>query len=368
MIRILIWIFLWTGFAAVEALPTIAIITGKIQGGKPWDPDSIHSGITGSEEAVIYISQKLAQLGHRVVVLAEVPPNSPHSAKWANPRFVDFSFDDGSFFDVAISWRLPEIAALLKTRARKVYFWPHDFCSGRFSESEIKGFDDVLWLSQSQRAQWISVNPAFSQFTQIFGNAINPEQFRAIEERSNPYSCIYASSYERGLEVLLDVWPIVKKLYPRATLDIYYGWPKVGFQFLLPIQEGKLRSSIASLGFLAVHEHGLVSHEELTRAYERASFWTYPCTTLAIETFCISALRAQFAGAIPVIIKGTALYETVPHGYFCLDKKEYLTTLLQAMADAEKISLEDRKKQRKFILEKYTWEKIAAEWSAKFSH
>jgi glycosyltransferase involved in cell wall biosynthesis len=366
-IRFILFILILFNLNCNEPSQTIAIVTGKIRGAKPWDPDSIHSGITGSEEAVIYISQKLAKLGHQVIVFADIPQNSRHSLEGANPRFVDFSFNDGEIYDVAVAWRLPQIAKFLKTRAREIYFWPHDLCFSWIPESDILGFDDVLWISRSQREQWISINPAFNRFSHIYGNGINPEQFGTIQKRSNPYSCIYASSYDRGLEVLLNIWPKVKKQYPRAVLDIYYGWPGSTSPSWTPAKEGKLRAALATLAFLDVREHGLVNHETLAKAYESASFWTYPCTALPLETFCISALKAQFAGAVPVVIKGSALNETVPHGYFCLEEKDYLSVLLEAMGEAEKISEENREKQRAFILEKYTWEKIALQWSRRFA-
>jgi glycosyltransferase involved in cell wall biosynthesis len=164
------------------------------------------------------------------------------------------------------------------------------------------------------------------------------------------------------LEVLLDIWPRVKCEFPKATLDIYYGWQSMSLRIVSPVEELRLRTKVASLAFLDVTEHGRVSHDALTRAFERSSFWTYPCTYTPIETFCITALRAQFAGAVPVVITGSALRETVRCGYQCLEAEEYLPLLLEAMRNAEKISVADRLAQRRFILKRYTWESIAAKW------
>ena len=36
--------------------------------------------------------------------------------------------------------------------------------------------------------------------------------------------CIYGSSYDRGLEHLLKLWPDVIKEVPNAQLRIFYGW------------------------------------------------------------------------------------------------------------------------------------------------
>ncbi len=341
---------------------TIGIITYKVPNLKPWDPDTIQRGITGSEEAVIYVSEKLAALGFKVVVFGDPPAGSVHSSTIANPRFVSLDRPYHGALDIAISWRMPHIAKELKRRVPKVYFWPADTNDQRLPKEMIEAFDGVLWNSEWQRKQWMSINPEFARFRSVFGNAINPEGFSEPEERENPYSCIYGSNYARGLEIMLDIWPAVKDRYPRATLDIYYGWQHWGC--LAPDKEVKMRGQITRLK--DVREHGLVGHQELNRAYGKASFWTYPC--IMPETFCITALRAQMGGAIPVIIEGSALSETVRHGYRCKDQNEYLSTLLTAMGAAESISLDDRKKMREFILQEYTWEKIAAGWHELFNN
>lgn len=351
-----------TSHAACDSQKTIAIVTYKVYGAKPWDPDSIHSGVTGSEEAVIYVSQKLATLGYQVTVLGNPPEDSPHSAKDANPRFVDDGFDDGTHYDIAISWRMPDKALLLKQRATKVYLWPHDTYHWPLTEEQISGFDDVLWLSNWQREQWMSINPGFATFTQIIGNGINPEQFSEVTQRKNPYSCIYSSNYARGLEILLDIWLGVKQEFPQATLDIYYGWQHWGL--LSPEKEAKMRAQIATLRAFGVHDHGLVSHQKLNDAYAQASLWTYPC--IGLEVFCITAIRAQVAGCVPVIIDGHGLIETVRHGYRCTKPDEYLATLLHAMREIRMVTVDERQKIGNFVREEYTWGLVAEKWKRLF--
>ncbi|MEI8365917.1 MAG: glycosyltransferase family 1 protein [Parachlamydiaceae bacterium] len=358
---LLLFLLLLSPFNHAETQKSLAIVTcgGWIQ---PWDPDSIKSGITGSEEAVIYMSQELAKLGYKVSVLGNPPENSPYSRSDANPRYVSINSYDGTKFDIAISWRMPNIAGQLKTHARAVYLWPHDSCQCYLSAEQINDFTGVLWLSQWQRQQWMSINLPFAKFEKIFGNAIFPEQFKPVHDRTNPYSCIYGSNYGLGLEVLLDIWPDIKKQYPQATLDIYYGWQHWGM--LSPEKEAKMRTQVAALAASGVTDHGLVGHEELNRAYEQASFWTYPC--IGNETFCITAIRAQFAGAVPVIIEGSCFKETVRHGYKCQTAGEYQATLIKAMQEAEKITLADRQKMGDFIRKEYTWKIMAEKWKQHF--
>lgn len=349
--------------ASLQGEKSIGIYTYQVSGMKPWDPDDVKSGICGSEEAIIYLSQKLAELDCKVLVFANPPQNSPYSLPETNPRYVPVDFNDYPTLDLAISWRMPDAAQRLKSRAKKVYLWPHDTISHVVSKEEIDEFDDVLWLSEWQRNQWISLNPGFAKFTKIFGNGIDPKQFRIQEERSNPHSCIYGSNYARGLEILLDIWPDVRAKIPDATLDIYYGWQDWG---LLPLEKkARMKAQVLSYASLGVTEHGQVGHEELNRAYEKTSLWTYPC--IGLETFCITALRAQLAGAIPVIIDGSALGETVRHGYKCTKKEEYLPLLLVAMQEAEKTTLADRKKMGEFVLKEFTWEKFAEALNSRLS-
>lgn len=347
---------------SVEAKRTIGFFTYQGCGGKPWDPDSIKSGITGSEEAIIYMSKELAELGFAVTVFANPPDNSSYSLPTANPRYVPCIVNEDTKLDIAIAWRTPGSVDVLKQIGKHVYLWPHDTFHWHMPLDQINTFKDVLWLSKWQRDQWISVNPAFVKFNKIFGNGITPNQFQPIQERTNPHSCIYGSNYARGLELLLDIWPEVKKEFPKATLDIYYGWQHWGL--LSPEKEKKMRKQIEDLVSLEVHEHGLVGHEELNRAYEKASLWTYPC--IAPETFCITGIRAQLSGAIPVIIEGSALKETVRYGYKCQKPEEYLATLLQALRESDKISVEDRKKMGEFVLKEYTWKSIAEKWKVLF--
>ncbi len=350
-------------YAKADSSETIAIFTHKIDCLGNWDPDNIKTGLPGSEEAVVYMAEELANLGYQVIVYGSPSFSSSYSSVGMNPRYLDCDLDDGHHVDIAIAWRRPDIGRDLKKRASQVYLWVHDIARKKFSEEDLSFYDDVLWLSQWQKEQWTCVSPAFAKFNNIYGNGINLKQFETLQKRENPYSCIYGSNCSRGIEVLLEIWPEIKQQFPRATLDIYYGWPKWGK--LAPEKEQYLKQVIQDLKSLDVQQHGFVGHEELNRAYEKASLWTYPC--LEPETFCITGIKAQMAGAIPVIIECSALKETVPYGYKCTNRNEYLATLIKAMKAAERITLADRQKIRTFISSQFTWKTIAEQWDQKFN-
>jgi glycosyltransferase involved in cell wall biosynthesis len=360
------YLFSFCFFALIfgEEPKKIGIFTYRVLGMPPWDPDSVKLGIPGSEEATIYISQELAQLGYQVVVFGQPPLHSSHSQPSANPRFLDVCMEPlfENMFDVAIAWRMPDAAKRLRKYAKKVYLWPHDTIHHVVPLEQIESFNDVLWLSKWQREQWISINPAFGKFTSIFGNGLTVDPDKPISKKYNPHACIYGSNYARGLEILLEIWPAVRKEFPESTLDIYYGWQHWGL--LSNEREAKMREQVSQLVSQGVVDHGMVNHAQLEEAYGKASIWTYPC--IAPETFCITGLRAQYAGAVPVIIEGSALAETVRWGYRCKTKEEYLPTLLKAMKEVTGISLIERQKNREFIEKEFTWKIIAKKWKELF--
>jgi glycosyltransferase involved in cell wall biosynthesis len=265
-------------------------------------------------------------------------------------------------FDVIIVCRVPEFVEHLKSFTKKIYFWPHDILSYHVKDEIVDAYDDVLWLSAWQRRQWISMAPRFAKFCHLFGNGLQPYQFTAIQERENPYSCIYASNYARGLSVLLDQWPSVKGAFPKATLDIYYGWGHWGT--MSDTQERNLRHQVIDLQSLDVKEHGQVGHETIASAFSKASLWTYPC--IHAETFCITAIKAQLSGAIPVIVEGSALKETVRHGFRCEQKEGYGALLLKALTEVGQITLQQREEMGRFVLGQFTWEKIVSQWNELF--
>jgi len=326
-----------------------------------WDPDSIHKGIPGSEEAIIYSSEELKNLGFKVFVLNNYQNKEKYSHPSANPCYAGYLHKD-DLFDFTILHDEPRFMSILRERTRKLYLFPNNPCYQKFSEGEMNAFDGVLWISEYQRNQWISLNPGFAKFEKVFGYGINPTQFQPVQTRTNPYSCIYASDYSRGLSILLRCWPKIKSQFSQATLDIYYGLRNWGNMSLE--EEQFIRTSIEDLKTLGVTDHGQVGHQELATAFSNASLWTYPCT--CPETFCITAIKAQLSGAIPVIIEKAALAETVKFGFKCSSPNEYEDLLLQAMERIETIPLEERRRIGKFILEKFTWKKMTARWSELF--
>lgn len=176
---------------------------------------------------------------------------------------------------------------------------------------------------------------------------------------------IYASSYDRGLPTLLELWPEVRKEVPDAELDIFYGWNSFDAVHKSNPEQMKWKwGVIRQLNLLkdqGVTEHGRVDHETLAQKFKEAKVWAYP--TEFTEIHCITALKAQEAGCIPVTTGCYALKETVVNNEFTVEcediytnsekRKEYVDNLVKALKTE---NYEVKKVDGAY------WESIARRW------
>lgn len=187
----------------------------------------------------------------------------------------------------------------------------------------------------------------------------------------NPYACIYTSSYDRGLEHLLKMWPEVKKAVPEAELHIFYGWQ---------LFEKFYRDNPGSMAWKdridemmkhdGITHHGRLPQPEIVEWYEKCGLWTYP--THFGEISCISAMKAQVYGAVPVVVNYAALDSTVQHGikvdgdiYDKETAEEYQKELISLLKD-HKRQEDIRKKMVPWAKKNFTWESVADQWSKEF--
>ena len=117
---------------------------------------------------------------------------------------------------------------------------------------------------------------------------------------------MYGSAPNRGLELVLSMWPRIAAALPGATLKVYYGfsasfvkWGAAhmgpGFAAWRARMERLLHGPSALPGVVYV---GMVDHVRLAAAYAEAHFSLYP--TVYPETGCVSLMKAQAMGAVPV--------------------------------------------------------------------
>jgi len=337
-----------------------------------WDPFTVSKGLPGSEECAVYGSQELANRGHSVTLYMNPPDDSLWSSPFSNPRWLpeDFwvSAQNSEKYDLVFMWRRFDINTG-RLRSNKIFFWPHDSPPIINGDLIFPSFDGICILSQHHYKQF-SNDEHFIGFKKIpytiSGNGVLLEQFSNPISFTNPYSIGYFSNYARGLIILISLWPNIKKEFPNATLSICYGrehWNTMSpqdFKFVI--------DKIEEYKNLGVTEYGKIGHLQLADIMQKTSILAYPCIVTS-ETFCITVVKAQLAGMIPVTTRIAALNETVHPDAPCIseirvnkDIENYLEKLFETLKRINNPEvLQERLKYIEYA-KQYAWEHCVDKW------
>ncbi|TAL41571.1 MAG: glycosyltransferase [Salinibacterium sp.] len=355
----------------------ITIWTGSAW--EPWGPASVEDGgIGGSETAAVHMARELARRGHEVTCFGQ---HTGFEGTWDGVLYRNFeaAITDSSLLDCDVFVSSRDKRALrLKPHARYKVLWVHDIHVGDDFEQELLKYDRIWCLTEWHRKtlQGYYAHVSKSKLT-VIRNGIDAARFVQVEPHSTrkPHF-VYSSSPDRGLNVLLDLWPQIKALRSDAELHVYYGFDtwekmavrnKVGQAQIAWFKERLIgeRAEKAQIWY-----HGRVGQAELAAAFSKSPLWLYP--TGFKETYCITALEAQAAGAVPISTRLAALSETVkvgtliaPHNTEARYRTEFLDAckhfLITHPEEATKLSGEGRA----WAMEQ-TWSKLADAWLAEF--
>jgi glycosyltransferase involved in cell wall biosynthesis len=141
-----------------------------------------------------------------------------------------------------------------------------------------------------------------------------------------PGRVLWASSPDRGLHLLLQAWPEIRRRVPHATLHALYNFAPGP---LLDYEEGSIglnglpvtpdiqelaqryryiRYATTRLKDMGVVQVGSCSRSEVVREMNEAVVLGYPCDTIRYtEGFSVTTMEACAAGLVPVISDEDAL-------------------------------------------------------------
>lgn len=184
------------------------------------------------------------------------------------------------------------------------------------------------------------------------------------------HNLFWGSSYDRGLDLLLFMWPDILAKYPEAQLHIAYGWNTFDiFNRDNPERQQWKQSVTDMMNQKGIVHHGRIGKDELKKVRQECGIWVYP--THFSEISCMTALECQADGLVPVTMNAFALKETVGSGIL-IDgdikkpevQEEYIRELLSLMEDKDRWKKEQHKGTK--FAKKFTWEKIAPKWADYF--
>lgn len=374
---------------------SVVIFTGASAIGE-WGPWSLDEGIGGSEEAIVRLSRRLAQQGYDVHIYAN-PGNkagdyhansdteckcdgtSPHlydTVKWHNYWELDLR----DTFDIFVAWRSPWFFDA-DVNARKSYLWLHDVMQPEeFTPERLAKLDKVIVLSKYHRSLFPDIP---DDKIMLSANGIDADEFEREEDapkygisgpKRDPRTIVYQSSHVRGLSHLYDIWPEVKKAVPDAKLRVMYGWNsyiainKDNPERMDWMEQMKKRCEELE----DVEDIGKVSQGRIVEELLSAGVWAYPCTFP--EIYCITSVKAQAGGAVPVCSNFAALDEVVQFGAKVdlgdewndgKAKEAYTKALIDMLKDTDKQE-RIRKEMMPAARKMFLWQNVASAWIAEW--
>jgi glycosyltransferase involved in cell wall biosynthesis/tetratricopeptide (TPR) repeat protein len=297
-----------------------------------WSPASINDGgIGGSETCLTYLALGLTARDWDVRVYADAVPGAIGNTIWRPSS----RFRPTEEADAVIVSRAPH-AFDVDIHAPVRALWCHDATyADQLTPRRAQRITDMITLSEWSRDAFKEQYPFLTdEQLRIIRNGVSLESMAGepkfprgnagFDERKPV--CIYSSSADRGLDVLLEWWPQIKTLVPEAELHVYYGWETLDkmarFRPELLQFKAKVFELIARAGGEAggVHMKGRVGQTALYEAMQEARVWSYP--TYFTETSCIGAMEARSAGLAVVTSRLAALSETVGGHGLLLDVDE----------------------------------------------
>ena len=350
--------------------PTTLIVVNPVGGG--WDARDDKS-YGGSEEAVVGLAEELVAKGHLVAVSRNAPTKLQGAHELKGVQYLDHEKMKAIACDLLIVYKWPEFLDN-DIKARRVFFWttdPND--PNHLTPSRMEKVDKVVALTEWHREELIGLNPAISddKFIAIpYGIPYElfdvPELFNTqVPLKRNPHTMVYASSLDRGLDILLDNWDTIRHHVPDATLHVWYGWGLFDKVTGAEAGFGEARKW-KDMMIQKMAKPGIIIHER-TAPDDRTPFvntaiWAYPCT--GGERFCLTGVKAQKLGAIPIIFRTMALRDTVKYGEWptseIIDQESisvYVTKLVNAML-GEQWQVEERSRMVSDPDVALTWERV----------
>jgi len=227
-------------------------------------------------------------------------------------------------------------------------------------------FDRIMGVSQ-WHSDYLKMVYPFLNNLKPTRNGIDLLRFSQEVER-NPHKVVYSSSPDRGLDMLLSMWPMIVAVVPDAELHVYYGFQNID---RLP-HLSRLRQQWEEMLQKAprVAWHGRLDQVELAKEFLSAGVWLYPTTFL--EVSCITAMEAMAAGVAMLATKCGALPETVGDRGI-LVPGQVVSPIYHRMFIGHAVSLLQQEHWRKEWADKglahapmLSWELVAQDWVREF--
>lgn len=337
----------------------------------------------GSQSALSYLAETFARRGHDVHVFnfTTMPGDylgvHCHAVDQMTEAFLQ-SLD----LDVFIILNGAGNGALMRdrlgVRPRLVLWTGHPDTEAAVqplaSAAERTCYDAFAFVSEWQRSCYQRRFQIEPDKTVIHRNAMAPafenmfpEGTDILTAKSQPPVLVYTSVPDRGLALLVELFPLIRHRVPGAMLRVFSSTT------LYQISKADDESAHGAIYQRCREVEGIeligsVPQPELAAAMKSASVWAYSSTVA--ETSCITAMEAMAAGCFLVTSELGGVPETtfgfanlIRHDgglrQYALDFADAVVDFLSLPADEAESHL---RQQHDFANDEHVWSHRAAQW------
>lgn len=316
-------------------------------------------GLTGSETSILEYAKEFKRRGHDVGLWGKF---AVADGMWDGIRV---GGDVGNEkWDIAIAWIDPRPLNGIKAKLKVMNQQVNDFryCPG------WESYVDVITSPANNHREYLS---QFTNFPTdnwlVWPNAQDPEMFKQVAGPRKNKRIIHASSPDRGLHWLLELFPRLRKEVPEAELHIFYSWKNLYETFKnSEIEVGcRIRYANEMMKRMKshIHHHDSTSKLELVEYMQTSRVLGYPCDPVSYtEGFSVTTLEAAATGCVPVICGADSLQEIYGNDIVCSKapypkhKEEYYQNLKRMLTDDEAYVAAQKKAYN--LSKQYTWKKV----------
>jgi predicted O-methyltransferase YrrM/GR25 family glycosyltransferase involved in LPS biosynthesis len=177
--------------------------------------------------------------------------------------------------------------------------------------SKIKNF---FCLSEWHKSLFLKTFPQFTNTTHTLHYGIDFTNFLHENQiiKKNPYSFIYSSFPNRGLIIVLKMWPKIIKKYPQSVLNIFTDVNNEWANTYYPNELKEIKALLEIYNKIyanSIINHGWVNKRTLSNYWKSSQIWFYPCKYE--ETFCLTALEAALTKTLVISNNLAGLEDTI---------------------------------------------------------
>jgi|688.fasta_scaffold00200_3 hypothetical protein len=344
-----------------EASDKILIYTGYME--SLWNSSTLNSkSLGGSEKAVIYLSKSLPK-NYKIYIAGDQLEEEIDNIEYVNRENLQELLYTTKFHTIIISRYVSFFVKFKDYKCYQLVLYPHDtmFLSyplkleDNILEEYIEITDYIMCLTEWHKSILIHHHNIIKNTNfKIINNGINLPDFETDElnkiiKIKNKF--IWSSCSERGLDIILKMWPEILEEIPDATLDI------CSYK-VFPANDTDLDMKKIIDKFDSIVHHGQLNTAQLYKLMKTSEYWLY--TNTFPETSCITAMEMLMNNVICLYYPNAGLVETIGDYGVQVKKGTEIDTLLSLFEERKNIL---RKNGKEYAIT-CSWKNRAKTWSS----